>query len=445
MLGEEAIRALLEPALRHSPADATELVLVADDHALTRFANSGIHQNVAETNVELRVRAVVGTRRGVAVTNHLAPEALVRAVDTAVANARLQPEDPGFPGLAEPEPVPRVSGYSAATAATTPQRRAAAVRDACALAVERGLVASGQFSTIAREITVTNSLGVFAYDTNTRAHFSTVMMGDDSSGFAEGAAVDVDGINVEALAREAVETAVRSRGPVAAPPGEYRVVLQPYAVEELLTYLAYIGLGAQALEEGRSFLNGRQGERLAAPTVELWDDGRDPRGLPRAFDFEGVAKKRVSFLEHGVARDVVYDRETAARSGRASTGHALPAPNTAGPLPTNLFLGTGDAAPADLLAGVERGIWVTRFWYVNVVHPTRTILTGMTRDGTFLIEHGEIARPIRNLRFTSSVLDMLASVERIGRDAALLPSWLGGSLVPALRAGRFTFTSATEF
>jgi predicted Zn-dependent protease len=213
----------------------------------------------------------------------------------------------------------------------------------------------------------------------------------------------------------------------------------------MLTYLAYIGLGALALQEGRSFLCGRLGQLLAAPSVELWDDGRDPRGLPMAFDYEGTPKQRVPFFERGVARGVVYDRQTAARDGRESTGHALPAPNTAGPLPTNLVLGTGDASDADLLRGVERGIWVTRFWYVNVVHPTQTVLTGMTRDGTFLIEHGELGRPIRNLRFTTSVLDALASVEAIGQTPRLLPSWLGGSLVPALRVGRFTFSGATEF
>jgi predicted Zn-dependent protease len=179
--------------------------------------------------------------------------------------------------------------------------------------------------------------------------------------------------------------------------------------------------------------------------VDLWDDGRDPRGLPVAFDFEGTPKQRVSFFEQGVARDVVYDRRTAAGAGRTSTGHGLPAPNTHGPLPSHLFLRTGDASRDDLLAGIDRGIWVTRLWYVNVVHPTQTILTGMTRDGTFLIERGEITRPIRNLRFTTSVLDALASVERIGRDPLLIQGWLGGSLVPALRVGRFTFTGATEF
>jgi predicted Zn-dependent protease len=341
--------------------------------------------------------------------------------------------------------VPPFTTFSSPTAAYSPEQRARAVKIVCDLAVEQGLVASGAFSTGTSELAVANSLGLFAYDATTRARLTTVVMSDDSSGYAERAAMDVTTLDPETLAREAVDKAVRSRNPVAVEPGEYRVILQPYAVEEMLTYLAYIGLSAQAVQEGRSFLGGRFGEQLAAPSVDLWDDGRDPRGLPLAFDFEGVPKQRVAFFERGVARDVVYDRLTAGRAGRASTGHALPAPNTAGPLPTNLFFGAGDASDADLLAGIERGIWVTRFWYVNVVTPTDTVLTGMTRDGTFLIEHGEITRPIRNLRFTTSVLDALASVERIGRDPLLIQSWLGGNLIPALRVGRFTFTGTTEF
>ncbi len=445
MLGRDHVQRLLEDALRRSPAEQTEIVLLAGDEALTRFANSGIHQNVAETNAEVRVRAVVGKRAGVAVSNRLEPDALARTLETATAIARLQPENPDFPGLAPPQPAEPAHAFSETTAAYSPEQRARAVKAICDLAVERGLVASGAFSTRATELAVANSLGLFAYDAGTRAHLTTVVMSDDSSGYAERAAVDARAIDAEALGREAVDKAVRGRNPVAVEPGEYRVILQPYAVEEMLSYLAYVGLGALAVQEGRSFLGGRFGEQLVAPSVDLWDDGRDPRGLPLAFDFEGVPKQRVSFFERGVARDVVYDRQTAARAGRASTGHALPAPNTAGPLPTNLFLGAGDASDADLLAGVERGIWVTRFWYVNVVHPTRTVLTGMTRDGTFLIEHGEITRPIRNLRFTTSVLDALASVERIGRAPLLIQSWLGGSLVPALRVGRFTFTGATQF
>jgi predicted Zn-dependent protease len=192
-------------------------------------------------------------------------------------------------------------------------------------------------------------------------------------------------------------------------------------------------------------MNGAFGERLVGENVSLWDDGLDPRGVPMAFDFEGVPKQRVDFFDHGVARSVVYDSFTAGREGKQSTGHALPAPNTWGPMPLNLFLAAGDADPAGLLRGIERGLWVTRFHYVNVVHPTRAILTGMTRDGTFLIENGELTRPVHNLRFTQSALDALSSVEAIGRDAVMLQDEVGGTCVPALRIGSFAFSSATEF
>jgi predicted Zn-dependent protease len=199
------------------------------------------------------------------------------------------------------------------------------------------------------------------------------------------------------------------------------------------------------VQEGRSFLNGHFGEQLVGENITLWDDGLDPAGVPMAFDFEGVPKRRVTFFDRGIARDVVYDSYTAGREGKESTGHALPAPNTYGPLPLNLFLAPGDADQAALLRGIDRGLWVTRFHYVNVVHPTKAILTGMTRDGTFLIEDGEITRPVHNLRFTQSVLEALSQVEAIGRDAQMLQDELGGTRVSGLRIGQFTFSSATQF
>jgi PmbA protein len=230
MLGREQAHRLLEEAIRQSPAEQTEIVLLAEESALTRFANSGIHQNVFESNAQARVRAVVGKRSGVAVSNRLDLAALARATETATALARLQPENPNFPGLGGPQPVESLHPFSDETAAYGPEQRARAVKVVCDLAVEQELVASGAFSTETTETAVANSLGLFAYDAGTRAHFTTVVMGDDSSGYAERAAVDATTLDAEALAREAVDKAVRSRGPVAVEPGEYRVVLQPYAV-----------------------------------------------------------------------------------------------------------------------------------------------------------------------------------------------------------------------
>jgi predicted Zn-dependent protease len=443
--GEGRLREAASVVLGHSAADQIEVVISGTESALTRFANCEIHQNVLESGVEVRVRAVFGTRVGVVSTNRLDAESLRRAADQALESARFAPENPEFRGLPAAPPPPQVAAHSRATANYGPERRARDVKAVCALALENQLDASGAWSTAESELAVANSRGVWAYDLRTHASFKTVVMGPTSSGYAERTGVDAAQLDVEGAGREAVHKAVRSRDPIALDPGAYAVVLEPYAVGTLIDYLAYVGLGAQAYQEGRSFLSGHLGERLAGENVTLWDDGLDPSGVPVPFDYEGVPKQKVLFLQRGVGVGVVYDSLTAGREGKESTGHALPAPNGYGPMPLNLFLDTGDASREDLAHGIARGLWVTRFHYVNVVHPTRTILTGMTRDGTFLIENGEVSRPVRNLRFTQSVMEALNDVEAVGSEAVTLQDDMGGTRVPALRLGHFSFSSATEF
>lgn len=445
MQGEETLRRLALQALEASSADQTEVVIGAGEAAVTRFANSAIHQNVHEVDIEIRVRAVLGHRVGVAIGNRL-DEASVRALlDQACESARLAPEDPGFPGLPEPAPIQRLAAHAPATAAYTPERRARDVKEVCDLAVAAGLSGSGLWSTRERELLVANSRGVLAYRNGTAAAFKTVMMGETSSGYAERSAVDAERVDVSAAAREAVDKAQRSRDPQPLDPGEYPVVLEPYAVGTMMDYLAYMGLGALDFQEGRSWMNDVKGERIAPELVSLWDDGLDPTGIPAEFDYEGVPKQRVGLIESGVATDVVYDSYTAAREGRRSTGHALPAPNPEGPFPLHLYMAPGTADTARLTEGISRGVWVTRFHYVNPVHPKKTTITGMTRDGTFLIENGSVTRPIKNFRFTQSVLDALASVEAVGAERRLVQDDLSGTCVPALRIGRFRFSSATQF
>jgi predicted Zn-dependent protease len=202
-------------------------------------------------------------------------------------------------------------------------------------------------------------------------------------------------------------------------------------------FLGYLGLGALSLQEGRSFLSGRMGEKVLGENVTIWDDATDPRSLAAPFDWEGQPKRNVTLIEKGVARTVVYDSYTANREGKESTGHALPAPNTVGPLPTNLFLAAGEASLNDMIESTKRGLLVTRFHYVNVIHEKETIITGMTRDGLFLIEHGRVTRPARNLRFTQSIVGALSKVEMVGREGRLTEY----AYVPALKIGKFSFTS----
>jgi len=449
VLGERRIKEITDRILTLSEADQTEVVVLGTDSYLTRFANNIIHQNVSESNVEVRVRAVLGKRVGVASINSLADEALQKVVENAITVARFQPENPEFKSLPEPVPIPPAEGFVERTASYTPEQRARGVKAICDQAAAAGLNAAGAFSTAAREIAVANSLGIFAYHPSTLATLTTVIMGEDSSGYSFAASMNVDEIDPEALGREAVDKALRSRGPVEIEPGEYTVILEEYAVTDMLFILDYLGFSALAVQEGRSFMGGRFGEKIVGDNVTIWDDGRDPRTVVLPFDFEGVPKQRLELITSGVAKGVAYDTFTAGREeGKQSTGHALPAPNTSGPLPINLLMATGEATKEDMLRSTERGIWVTRFHYTNPVHPLKTVFTGMTRDGTFLIEHGEITRPLKNLRFTQSILEALSNVEMIGRESKLwVDDWSGlvGVRAPALKIARFNFTGVTEF
>lgn len=440
---EAGIKKLLQKVLGYSQAEQTEVLYLGTESALTRFANNHIHQNVAESDGELRVRAVVGKKIGIASTNRLDDASLRRVTEQALEIARIQPENPEFHSLPEPQSIIPALGYNERTAQFTPEERAQRVGIIVKLANERALEAAGAFSTGTNYLAVANSLGIFAYEPRTECECHIVIMADErGSGYSQRIATDASTLDFEAMAREAVEKAQRSRNPIDIEPGEYEVVLDAYAVADMLQNLAFMGLTATAVQEERSFMNGQFGKQLLDPRVTIYDDGHDPAGLPQSFDYEGFPKQRVVMIDHGVANAVVYDSFTAAREGKPNTGHALPAPNSYGPLPTHTMLEAGDASVEEMISGVERGIYVTRFHYTNVLHPVKTLFTGMTRDGTFLIEHGELTRPIKNLRFTQSILDVLHDVKAIGRERIQCSEYIT-VVAPAIHAARFNFTGIT--
>lgn len=439
--------ALAEALLGHAEregATEAEVLLSADSSALTRFANSEIHQNVAETNVSLNLRFVVGRRVGVASSGRTDDQGLRRLAATAAAIARNVEELEDWAGLPEPRPIRDLPFAQAqGTAEATPEFRAQAARAVIAAADEAGVVAFGSFSTGAETTVVANSKGLRARQERTASQLVTVHMGPDGgSGYAEAAATDATTIDAAALGREAAAKARSTSNAIAVPPGDYPVVLEEYAVVDILDMLGYLGFSALAVQEGRSFYE--PGKRLGSDLVSIRDDGADPAGLPMAFDYEGVPKQRVEFIERGICRDVVYDTQTASRDARSSTGHGLPAPNPYGPFPLNMVMDPGTASREELLGGLERGLLVTRFHYTNPVHPKLALITGMTRDGTFLVEGGRIVGPVRNLRYTQSYLDAIAGVSAVGRDRRTLKGFLGGAVVPALRIDGWTFTGATE-
>lgn len=437
--------AILEQALGALDGQGEALVTVRDA-ALTRFANSRIHQNVSEHDATLRMRVVDGARQGVASTNRLDAEGITEVVRRASEMCRRAAPHPDPTPLARAEAGGVFSdlGYAAATATAEPERRADGARAVIDAALQAGLEASGAFSTEAGTLAIGNTNGLRSRHATTQAKLLTVMTGGDgSSGYAQAVSTDVGEIDAAAVGEEAADKARRAAGASDLEPGEYQVILEEYAVATILEYLAWAGFSALAVEEGRSFME--LGAQVMGRNVSIWDDGMDPSGTPSAVDFEGVAKQRVELVADGVANAVVHDSATARRANTTSTGHALPAPNSFGPLAWNLFMAPGSSSKAAMLAGMQRGIWVTRFHYVNIVHPRRAVLTGMTKDGTFLVEQGRIVRPIRNLRFTQAIPEAFSAISAISSETRLVGAEYSGinARVPALCIDRFTFTGAT--
>jgi PmbA protein len=433
------VKRFIDNLLQASPAQQTEVMVTEWDSALTRFANNGIHQNVAERDVSVRVRVVKNGKTGVASINQMNETAATNVLKRAIAIADLQPE-----GEVVPMPGPATSrpaeAWSEATAAATPEERADFVQTICARARKAGLKAFGAFGTGGEQLAIANSLGVYHHHRTTEATINSVVMGEAGSGYADRGAINVQDLDKDEIADEVIDKAQRNQNAQPIEPGTYEVVLEEYAVAEMLDFMNYTGFSALAVEEERSFM--RLGERITGDAITIWDDGLDPSGVPAPFDFEGVPKQRVELINKGVATGLVYDMMTAKKEGRQSTGHGLPAPNTEGPFALNLFMAPGSVAKSDLASGIERGIWVTRFWYVRTVHPKLSIITGMTRDGTFLIENGKVTRPVKDLRFTQSMLEALDGTLAVAKTTRLqIGEFIGASRVPAVRLKAFTFTS----
>ncbi len=439
---------VLARALRVGATEA-EVLVSAGDSALTRFANSEIHQNVAERSLTVSLRHVVGRRIAVVSTGKADPDGLRTLVHRAAAIARSCEELEDWAGL--PAPVDGSgaaiggggSAWAAGTAGATPEFRAEGVRAVIAAADAVGAMAYGSFSTDAEAVAIANSAGIRAAESRTSAQLLTVNMSPDGgTGYAEAVSMDATTIDAAAIGREAAAKARASDRAVTVPPGDYPVVLEEYAVVDITDMLGYLGFSALAVQEGRSFVE--PGRRIGSDLVTIVDDGSDTNGLPATFDYEGVAKQRVPLVEAGVCRDVVFDAQTAARAGRNSTGHGLPAPNPYGPFPLNAVMSAGETPRDELIGGLDRGLLVTRFHYTNVVHPKLAMITGMTRDGTFLVEGGKIVGPVRNLRFTQSYLDALAGVSAVSSSRKAIKGFLGAAVVPALRIDAWTFTGVTE-
>jgi len=447
LIGKEDCLKALDKVVSYAKNFEVAASLRAEDLSLTRYYQNHIHQNLKRHNRTLTVRVVRGKTSGAASTNLLDDGSLRWAVQAAYENMELAGEDKDFPGLPKPEILQEVQTYVPSTANLKPKDRAEGCGVLISLAKERGLQASGTYSSAVYETAVANTSGVRAHSASTEGFFRTIVESGDNTGYADLLTRDVRDIDYRAIAEEALAKATLFPQAIDLAPGRYDTIFEEYALADLIRFFGYIAFGAEAKQQGRSFMALRMGEKVMGDNVTIWDDGLDMRGLATPFDAEGMAKRKVVFIEKGVAKGVVYDTRTAAKDGVRTTGHSAGGVggSRSGPMPGNMFLATGDSTRGQMIASTGKGLLVTRFHYTHCPEPMRVVATGTTRDGTFLIEDGRIVARVKNLRFTESMVDAFGRVEAISKTARITRDWWStfSSVLPCVKIREFTFTGAT--
>jgi predicted Zn-dependent protease len=406
--------------------------------ALTRFANSSIHQNVAEDALSVFVKLIVDGRAASASTTQTDGAALRTVVDRVLDAARLRPPDPDWPGLAPPAPILNtVEHWDDATASADPTTRAEVVR----AFVDAGsdLEAAGYCSTSGLHYALANSAGLRLSGRHSAATINGIHRTASSDASATQTSTKVAELDGAAAGTEAADVARASRDAIEVEPGNYEVVLSQPCLANMLQFLAYAGFNAKAHADGTSFVH--LGEQQFDTAVSIWDDATDPRTLGLPFDNEGTPKARVDLVRDGVTTSLVHDRRTARKAGAVSTGHSV-GQEAAGAYPANLFFGAGVGSRADLIANVGRGLLVCDFWYTRILDPRTQVVTGLTRNGVFLIEDGKVGAAVKNMRFTQSFVAALGpgKVRGIAGDAKLV----NGMHIPSVHLAGWNFTGGAK-
>ena len=447
VLSFEECRRLFETVQRAAKSlgvSDVEALIAGHREALTRFANNTIHQNVAEQAQWLSVRVLLDHKTARATTNRFDADSIKSAVEQALALTKSVAPDPDLLPLAPPAPIPQIPRFDSATAEATPVYRARKVSEAIRLVEGAGQTAAGIYSTGQAVEAIFNSQGVAGWHSETSAQFSITAMARDSSGWAKASTAALSAMDPIELARRASDKARLSANPQELPPGQYTVVLEPAAVLDLVGQM-FGDFSATALHDQRSFLTDRLGKKLFGENIDIYDDVAHPMQSGTPYDGEGVPRRRLTLVEAGVPRDVAYSRASAQRAGVEPTGHGFPLPNEIGEAPMNIVIAGGNTSIGDMIASTPRGILVTRLWYIREVDPYEKIMTGMTLDGTFLIEDGRMVAGLRNFRFNQGIIDLLNNVEALSPAVRASGEEAFDMVVPAMKAREFHFTEVTRF
>jgi predicted Zn-dependent protease len=440
----EQAKALTDKALSFSKAEDAFVVLNGGDRANVRFARNTATTSGASSGYRLAITAGFGKRSGTVTTAEFDDASLQRAARNAEEIAKLSPENPEAMPALGPQTFSPVKAFFDDAATASPEWRAGAVATAIALSKQQDVVSAGFVETSAQVQAVANSKGLFGFDRYTAADYNLTARTPDGSGsgWASKSFNELRQLDPSKLAAAAIEKAAKSKTPAAIEPGKYTVVLEPAAVADMLAYFIFSADARQA-DEGRSFFSkkgggNRVGEQVLGDKVRIYSDPAHPLAPSLAFDSEGLPIGKNVWVENGVMKDLIYSRYWAQKQGKAPTAG-----------PSNIIMDGGNATMADLIAGTERGILVTRFWYIRTLDPQTILLTGLTRDGLFLIEKGKVTRPLKNMRWNDSPVVVLNNVDAMtAPERTVSGEGIGGAglalVCPAARIREFTFSSASE-
>ena len=455
---EADLAAKLRAALQRVGEPEADIYARAARRGFARFSVGRLDQHMQIEEPSALVRVARGRSVAEVSTTDLSEAALVAALEAAARLAPRIPEDPHFPGFAaadQREPAASPARFAASTADCDAEQRVSLLLPLLRTVERAGLVATGALDTTAAIEAVATTRGLLRAHCGTSATFKIWALDSAGAGGAAGhghdAAVDVTKLNLERETQHAVDDALLGRNPIALPAGEYDTVLEAPAVAELIEWLAIIGFGAREFQQGGSPLSGRLGERISGARLSVTEDPLGEQGFAAPFDRDGVTRERVALIEQGIARGFLSDRAWAARLSSSSTGSATPASSFSegGPASSTLVVAAGEATDStELVSGIERGLLVRRLHYVNgMLEPRRAVMTGLTRDGTFLIENGRITRAVGNLRFTDSLLEAFERVDGVTSGRRVVPNWWsesGVTFVPAIRVRGFRFSGKSQ-
>jgi PmbA protein len=444
---ERELHRIIDTVLRlakSTGAEETEVHVDETADSLTRFANNAIHQNVAEHGLNVSIRTVIDHRTARATTNRVDEDSLRAAIEASLSLAHSQPKDPHLLPLPGKQRYRKVNRFRKDTGALTPEERARAVRRACDLAIQNGQVAAGIFASGLQQSAMGNSRGLFAAYRETHAEFSITMQENPAASWAKANAASVGAFDTQKLAQRASEKAHMAVDARELPPGRYTVILEPAAVLDLVGFLFY-DFAATALQDKRSCLNDRMGKPLFGKNISITDDAYHPLQLGAPFDGEGIPRQQVLLVDRGVPKNLVYSRASAKSAHKKPTGHGFALPNEYGEAPMNLVFAGGDSSLEKMVASTDRGLLVTRLWYIREVDPYEKVMTGMTRDGLFLVEKGKVTTAVRNFRFNQSILAMLRNVEQLGPAVRATGEEAFEMVVPAMKVREFHFSEVTKF